>query len=123
MKKRRLVIASVLKPIDDTRMYEKMAVSLCTLEHWEVAVIGYPSRHKPVQAGITFLPLQPFSRISFSRLAAPVRVFKLIIQLRPEVLIVNTYELLIVAIVNRILFGTKIIYDIRENYFRNIAYT
>ncbi|MEQ9593719.1 MAG: glycosyltransferase, partial [Cyclobacteriaceae bacterium] len=46
-----------------------------------------------------------------------------IIQLRPEVLIVNTYELLIVAIVNRILFGTKIIYDIRENYFRNIAYT
>ncbi|MEQ8302950.1 MAG: glycosyltransferase [Cyclobacteriaceae bacterium] len=123
MKKRRLVIASVLKPIDDTRMYEKMATSLSKLDHWEVAVIGYPSKHKPAQAGITFLDLQPFSRISFSRLVAPLRIFKIIIQLRPEVLIVNTYELLIVAIANRILFGTKIIYDIRENYFRNIGYT
>ena len=123
MKKRRLVIASVLKPIDDTRMYEKMATSLGILEDCDVTVIGFASKHIPAETGITFLPLPAFSRIGISRLTAPVRVLTRTYQLKPEVLIVNTYELLIVAIVNRILFGTKIIYDIRENYFRNVAHT
>lgn len=38
-------------------------------------------------------------------------------------MIVNTHELLIVSSLIRILFGIKIIYDIRENYYRNIRYS
>jgi glycosyltransferase involved in cell wall biosynthesis len=48
---------------------------------------------------------------------------KICYQVKPEVLIVNSTELLIVSTINRILFGTTIIYDIQENYWRNILQT
>jgi glycosyltransferase involved in cell wall biosynthesis len=50
-------------------------------------------------------------------------VLQFTLQLKPELLIVTTSELLLVALLNRILFGAKIIYDIQENYARNILFT
>lgn len=44
MKKRRIVLASILKPVDDTRMTEKLGATLAQVEGNEVYVIGYPSR-------------------------------------------------------------------------------
>jgi glycosyltransferase involved in cell wall biosynthesis len=123
MKKRRIVLASILKPVDDTRMSEKLAASLARLEGYEVYVIGYPSQSKTPADSIIRIPLKPFSRISIGRLLAPLAVLKKCIQVKPEILIVNTHELLIVSVVNRILFGTKIVYDIQENYARNILHT
>ena len=123
MKKRRIVLASILKPVDDTRMSEKLAASLAKIEGYEVSIIGYPSRTKIHDDSITRMPLQSFKRISFGRLVAPLAVLKKCIQVKPELLIVNTHELLIVSVLNRILFGTKIVYDIQENYARNILYT
>ncbi len=122
MKKRRIVIASILKPVDDTRMFEKMGASLASSEY-EVFIIGYPSTDKPAHPDVHFLPLPIFSRLSFGRLLAPLKVLQLIRQVSPELLMVNTHELLIVAAINRIFFGVKIIYDIRENYYRNIIDT
>ena len=123
MKKRRIVLASILKPVDDTRMSEKLAASLAKTEAHEVYVIGYPSRTKTPADSITRIHLKSFKRISFGRLLAPLAVLKNCIQVKPELLIVNTHELLMVSIVNRILFGTKIVYDIQENYARNILHT
>jgi len=123
MKKRRIVLASILKPVDDTRMTEKLGVTLAQVEGNEVYVIGYPSRTPASPDSITSLPLKPFTRISFGRMLAPLVVLKKCIQVKPELLIVNTHELLIVGMVNRILFGTKIVYDIQENYARNILHT
>lgn len=124
MKKRRIVLASILKPVDDTRMLEKIGRTLSNVNDYEIFVIGYPS---PGTAGahqnITQLPLKSFERISPGRLIAPWVVMKLIHKVKPELLIVNTHELLIVSILNRIFFGTRIIYDIRENYWRNIVHT
>lgn len=123
MKKRRIVLASILKPVDDTRMGEKLAASLTRIEGSEVYVIGYPSQTKTTADSITRLPLTSFKRISIGRLMASLVVLKKCIQVKPELLIVNTHELLFVGIVNRILFGTKILYDIQENYARNIIHT
>jgi hypothetical protein len=123
MKKRRIVLASILKPVDDTRMSEKLAASLAKLEDYEVYVIGYPSRIKTPADSITRITLKSFKRISTERLLAPLAVLKSCIQVKPELLIVNTHELLMVSVVNRILFGTKIVYDIQENYARNILHT
>lgn len=124
MKKRRIVIASILKPIDDTRMFEKMASSLFGTNKYAVFIVGFPSKSLTNrEADITLLPLPRFSRISAGRLFAPVSVLLKCIKVKPDILIVNTHELLIVALLNRILFGSRIIYDIRENYARNILYT
>jgi glycosyltransferase involved in cell wall biosynthesis len=123
MKKKRIVIASVLKPVDDTRMFGKMATTLNASGAYEVFIIGFPSQRSLSTEQIRFLPLKQFTRISFARFAAPFRIHRKIRKVKPEVLIVNTHELLIVALLNRIIFGTRIIYDIRENYYRNILYS
>jgi len=124
MKKRRIVLASILKPVDDTRMFEKIAVSLSGVNNYQLFVIGYPTKGTLNRdQNITQFSLNPFKRISLGRLVAPWQVLKIIYKVKPEILIVNTHELLIVGILNRIFFGGKIIYDIRENYWRNILHT
>ncbi len=123
MKKRRIVIASLLKPIDDTRMFEKMGVTFSDTGDNEVFIIGYPSKVKPVYPNIHFFPLTRFTRISIGRLFAPLKIALKIYKVKPNILIVNTHELLIVALLNRILFGARIVYDIQENYFRNLLYS
>lgn len=124
MKKRRIVLASILKPVDDTRMFEKMAVSLARVNEYEIFVIGFPTKEpKVISQNITQIPLKKFNRLSIGRLLAPLKVLNYIYKVKPEVLMVNTHELLLVSCVNRIFFGTRIIYDIRENYWRNILNT
>ncbi len=123
MKKRTIVLASVLKPVDDTRMFEKFGISLSDSGDYQVVIIGYPSSIKPAYPNIDFLPLDSFKRLSSQRLLAPLKVFLKICKVKHDILIVNTHELLIVALLNRIIFGGKIIYDIQENYYRNILYT
>jgi glycosyltransferase involved in cell wall biosynthesis len=124
IKNNRILLASVLKPIDDTRMFEKLGKSLAEAGGYEVFIIGYPSKNPPNEAdSLHFFPLKKFGRISFGRLVARFQIFKITYQVKPKVLIVNTHELLIVGIANRIFFGTKIIYDIQENYWRNILQT
>lgn len=123
MKKRTIVIASVLKPIDDTRMFEKFSISLSDSDNYNVVIIGYPSRAKPDYPNVSFIALQPFGRLSLQRLYAPLIVLLKLYKVKHDILIVNTHELLIVALLNRILFGGKIIYDVQENYYRNILFT
>jgi glycosyltransferase involved in cell wall biosynthesis len=122
-KKRRIVIASLLKPVDDTRMFEKMGVSLSKLKNAEVHIIGRHADAVNVAENVTLHGLKPFDRLSARRVLAPAKVAQLILKLKPEILVVNTSELLIVAILFRILFGTKIIYDIRENYALNVVHS
>jgi hypothetical protein len=122
IKKRRIVLASVLKPVDDTRMFEKIGVTLAGGEE-EVTIIGYPSVTVPKHPHINFDSLPIFNRVSWKRLFIPWIVFKKINQIKPELIIINTPELLFVAILNRIFFGRKVVYDVLENYFRNIRHT
>jgi glycosyltransferase involved in cell wall biosynthesis len=123
-KNNRILLVSVLKPIDDTRMFEKMGRSLNEAGGYEIFIVGYPSKNPPRETGsLHFFPLKKFGRLSFGRFAASINIFKIVYKVKPKVLIVNTHELLIVAMLNRILFGTRIIYDIQENYWRNILQT
>lgn len=118
----KIVIASILKPADDVRAFEKMAITLTKAGH-EVYLVGMPSTTQITPPGIRFLELVPFSRLDWRRLLAPFRVFKKVYKVKPQVLMVNTHELLLVSFLNRILFGTRIVYDVQENYYRNIRWT
>jgi Glycosyl transferases group 1 len=123
MKKRRIVIASILKPIDDVRMFEKMGVTLSDSGEYEITIIGYPSISKPAYPHINFHSLARFTRLGIGRIFARWSILRHLIKVRPHILIVNTHELLRVAVTTRILFGTRIVYDIRENYYRNIRFS
>ena len=123
MKKRRIVIASVLKPVDDTRMLEKMALSLREVHNCEVIIMGQSTDNIPVHPGIEFIPFKIAGRFSIDRFLIPIKILINIFKVKPGILIVNTHELLIVSILSRILFGCIIVYDIRENYYRNIRFS
>lgn len=123
MNKNTIVIASILKPVDDTRMYEKMGLSLARTNKYDVNIIGYSVINIPKEELITFHPIFNFSRLSFSRLIAPYKCYRLLRKIKPQTLIINTHELLIIGAIFRIFNNTKFIYDVRENYYRNILYT
>jgi len=123
MKKRRIVLASLLKPVNETRMFEKMGNTLATAGY-DVFIIGMKAPAAPAEdTSIHSLPHGPFKRTSLRRLTEPFRAFASIRKVKPDLLIVNTHELLIVGILNRILFGTPLIYDVQENYYRNIRFS
>jgi len=120
-KKRRIVIASVLKPVDDTRMLEKLGQSLADV--YDVHIIGFPSSNTLHSNKIKLHPLPRFNRLSIGRLSAPWKILKKLFGLRPVLLIISTHELLFIALLTKLSLHTKIIYDVRENYARNIKHT
>lgn len=120
--KKRVVLASVLKPVDDTRMLEKIGATLVS-EGYEVFIVAYPSSGTVNVPGITVLPLPRFNRSSFKRLLIPWTIFRKANQIKPSIIIFNTPELLLVTVLSKILFGRRIIYDVLENYYRTIRHT
>ncbi len=122
--KKKIVIASVLKPVDETRMFSKLGASLVK-DTCEVSIIGFAPAEKqsPSNSPIALYPIGPFPRLSLQRLLAPARIFLQCLRLKPAVLIITSHELLVGAILLRALVGTKIVYDVRENYYLNLLHT
>jgi len=118
----KVAIASTLKPVDDTRMYEKLGMSIAESPRYEVSIIGFPTQRPVTHPLIRFFPLARFRRLSAQRAFAPWIIFRIIKSIRPDILIVATHELLLPAVFYKLLFRKKIIYDIQENYFRNILF-
>jgi glycosyltransferase involved in cell wall biosynthesis len=123
MTKKKILIASILKPVNDTRMYEKMGVSLAKSGTYEVNILGYAIKQLPIDKRINFHPIFNFPRLSFKRILAGKKCYGLLKKLNPEVLIINTHELLLTAVWYKLFNKTQLIYDVRENYYRNILHT
>ncbi|MEO7992352.1 MAG: glycosyltransferase [Chryseolinea sp.] len=110
-----------MKPIDDTRMFEKFGQTLA--EEAEVHIIGYPSQGIVNYPTIIFHPLTSFARLSIERILQPWKIFKKITQIKPDILIITTHELLVIGMLTRVFLSCRLIYDVQENYCRNILYT
>jgi hypothetical protein len=117
-----IVIASILKPVDDTRMLEKFGLSLGQTNKYEVNIIGFAAKNLKKFDNIHFHPLFHFRRISFLRLLAPIRLFFYLFKVKPSVAIFNTPEIQYVMMFYKLISGCRIIYDIQENYYRNIYF-
>lgn len=117
-----VLIASVLKPVDDSRMYEKIGVTLADSGVFDVHIIGSDSV-KTNHTGVTQHALKPFRRISLGRLLAPWRILSVALRLKPDIVIITTHELLYLAMFLKIRRKCRILYDVQENYYWNILYT
>ncbi len=117
------MLASVLKPVDDTRMLEKLGNTLSSSGEYEVFIIGYPSSGSAGYPNITLVPLPDFGRTNLRRLIIPWIIFRKINQVKPDIIIINTPELLFVTVIHKIFFKCKLVYDVLENYYRNISHT
>ncbi|MDQ2658407.1 MAG: hypothetical protein M3Y60_13375 [Bacteroidota bacterium] len=117
-----IVIASVLNPVDDSRMYEKLGLTLAGSGKYNVHIVGHQAEAPPA-AGLTSHAITPFARLSLRRLLAPWRIFFIALRVRPAIFVIETHELLLPAAVLKLFIRSKVIYDVRENYFWNILYT
>lgn len=122
MKRPKLVIASILKPVDDTRMYEKFGKSLGQTNKYEINIIGFWTKKKSDFSNIIFHPIFNFKRLSWKRLFLSFTYLIALVKIRPKIIIITTHELLLPSLFYKLTHRVKIIYDIRENYYANIKY-
>jgi len=125
---KRFLLASVLKPVDDTRMRGKFAQTLLEWPQAEVHVAGRHIRGGPLLpsanslSGVTQHPIFWGTRLSLNRLAAQGRYWRLLRILKPDLVIVHAPELLPLTLLWRALgHGRQFAYDIRENYALNVG--
>ncbi len=116
------LIASVLKPVDDTRLYEKLGQTVAQTNKYRVNIIGFASKNIPANNAITFHPIFNFRRLSLARMLAPWKFLSNLGRLRPHLLIVCTPELLIPAVLFKIFHGGRLWYDVQENYQLNVRF-
>jgi glycogen(starch) synthase len=116
-----ILLASVLKPTNDTRMLGKFARTLAAAGA-RVAVAGRAGAASPLPAGISQHAIFAGGRLSLGRLAAQGRYWRLLGQLRPALVVVHAPELLPLTLLWQALGpGRQFIYDIRENYALNVS--
>ena len=122
-----LLLASVLKPVDDTRMRGKFAETLRQRPHTQVHVAGRKrtgggADHPHAASAVHQHPIFEGSRLSLGRVAAQWRYWRLLHLLRPDVVIVHAPELLPATLLwQRLGRSRKFLYDIRENYALNVS--
>jgi len=121
MKKNKIVIASVLKPLTDSRAFGKFAISLRETNKYHINIIGFLEKKTPTLENIEFTSIFSKQRLHISRFWAPIRFANLLRKIKPELLIVSTYELLLPASILKPFFKYKLIYDLQENYSKNIS--
>lgn len=117
-----VLLASVLKPLNDTRMLGKFARTLLTRPNVVVHMAG---RRSPIPRNaphnLQTHELLAGSRLSWQRVWAQWRYWKLLRQLRPNLVFVHAPELLPLTLLwQKMTPGGLFIYDVRENYALNI---
>ncbi|GGF09356.1 glycosyl transferase family 1 [Hymenobacter cavernae] len=116
------MLASVLKPLDDTRMFGKFGRTLASRPELTVHVAGRRApRPDNAPANLHTHELLAGSRLSLGRLVAQWRYWRLLKTLKPRLVIVHAPELLPLTLLWRSLGpGRHFLYDVRENYALNI---
>lgn len=121
----KICLISLLKPVDDVRMYQKLGISIAQrFPKTEIHLLGfYSANQKSAKENIYFHHLFNFSRLSFKRFFASFKILKWLLKNKPKITIICTYEFLPILILYKLFYKTKLVYDVQENYFRNIRYT
>ncbi len=119
---KKILIVSVLKPVDDVRHFRKIARSIASANKYEIFIIGKGYLKNSGQANIHFLLTGNIGRFSLRRLIIPFLLLKNALRIRPAILIINAPELLPMGALIKRLTNAKFIYDVQENYYKNITY-
>ena len=120
MNKYRIVIASVLKPVTEPRAFSKLALSMRETNKYHINIIGFCSKKSPKTEDVRLTPVFCQHRTHLNRLFVPIKFLNEIISYKPNLVIVTTYELLPMALLGKLMFNFRLIYDLQENYAQNI---
>jgi hypothetical protein len=117
----KIAIASTLKPVIEPRAYEKIGKSLANSGRYEVHIIGSLPTTEKLPTNILLYSFVK-TKGAFYRMITPWKILNTLHKIKPEVLIICTHELLFIGILYKLFTGSKLIYDVQENYFLNLIY-
>lgn len=117
-----ILIASTLKPLKDPRAYYRFGLSLRETNKYQINIIGFSTKKEADEKNIKFHPLFLEKRKGFSRIFAGYNFFKVYKKERPRLSILCAWELIPFAILCKMFYGGKLVYDVQENYALNISY-
>lgn len=115
----KIVIASTLKPVDDVRLFEKIAQSMAKTNKYEINIIGNSGKKESNFPNIHFHSFHLQRGQLLNRWTIRWKILRQIALLKPEVLIISTHELLSIGVLYRLVSRCKLMYDVQENYYRN----
>lgn len=122
MHQTKILIASVLKPVDDVRHYRKLARSLVSANKYQIFIIGKGCAKNSGDERIEFLPTGNFDRFSLKRIGAQWTFFQAIKSIRPALVLITTPELLPLASWLKSRYKFKLVFDVQEDYDRNFTH-
>jgi len=118
---KKVLLSSLLKPADDVRMYQKLAISLLDTENIDLVVVGRAVAHKlPTNPRIKVIGAFSGKRDLLSRLQSSYQFWKILVQEQPETLINSSPDFLLVTVLYKIIFGGTLGFDIQENHLLNL---
>tara|TARA_R110002020_G_scaffold146343_1_gene320924 strand:- start:50019 stop:51140 length:1122 start_codon:yes stop_codon:yes gene_type:complete len=115
-----VLIASSLKPAKDTRAYGKLGLSLRETGVYSLNFMGFSQIPYENCEGENFYTSVSKANPSWGRLSAQGRFLSVLVKVRPKILICCTYEYLPIAAFFKPFFGYKLVYDVQENYVKNL---
>lgn len=123
-KRKKILLCSLLKPANDVRQCLKLAATLATIPNTEVVSVGSKTNTKAnFYHNIRLIPAFTYQRALPNRVFNFFKLFKILLQEKPEVIIVSSADLLLVTILYKILFGCVLCYDVQENYSLNLWFS
>ena len=121
-KKTKIVIASILKPVDDVRNYEKLGYTLSKSDQYDVILMGTQTDEPHENKVIAFHSWNPFKRLSIDRLKIQFSFLKAILNHKPDLVIITTHELIFVSVFAKLITSFKLVYDVQEDYYLNLKH-
>ncbi|MCH7399224.1 glycosyltransferase [Belliella sp. DSM 107340] len=120
MNKPKIAIASILKPLHDARSFYRLGLSLRETNKYHLNIIGFSLKNVPSEEDIDFFTLFDSNRDNPRRLFVSINFISILKKIKPEVLIITTYELLPAAVLMKFFLKYRLVYDVQENYELNI---
>ncbi len=107
--------------MDDIRHYQKIGLSLSKIPHAQVHIIARDTTYELTEnvRNVFFHSLQPVSPTLIERFFSTFRILGLLLKIKPNFIVACTQELLFISVLSKFLFGSKLVYDIQENYAAN----
>ena len=115
-----ILLASSMKPVKDVRVWEKLGRSLRETNTYSLNIIGFSGKMLEQEDGVNFFSSKSSFHSKWQRVISQLRFIRLLIQIRPRVLICCTYEYLPVSALFKKLLNFKLVYDVQENYVANL---
>jgi len=115
-----VLIASSLKPAKDTRAWGKLGLSLRKTGNFRVSFMGFSQIPLDNCEDENFYTSASYVNSAWGRISTQVRFLTILLKVRPKILICCTYEYLPIAAFFKPILGFKLVYDVQENYVKNL---